>query len=192
MASTDATSRHADVGPIETDADTACGHDGSTFPTDPPEVLSMACEEPAAFRVELPTQEGVPLCSFHLARWTAAYRDRAALYRDQFGLELERALPEPHHQWVQLSDLPRLTHGDGEVWRRLGLDQRGNAHYHRSHPRGYRLLAFEPGWNVADLRVESEPIDAVAVTTGWAALDPEAEADLSTPGGAFQGADSDA
>jgi len=177
-----ARSLHADPGPIDAD-DVDCSHSGSTFPTDPPSAFTQSCPEHGVFRVEMPNTLGtVAFCPFHLARWGLHYDDRAELYREEFGRAFTRAQPDPHRRWLVLEDLPPLTHGDGEVWRLVGLDQRGRAHYYRGHPQGYRLLSFEPGWEVADLRVEREPLDAVGAMAGWVDLDQDAVDALSGGG----------
>jgi hypothetical protein len=182
MASKTGASLHADPGPVDAD-DVDCTHSGSTFPNDPPPAFTTPCDQPAVFRVELPDTLGtVAFCPFHLARWTLAFDDPAETYREEFGHIFRRAQPDPDRRWLVLSDLPPATHGDGHTWRRVGLDQRGHAHYYRTHPDGYRLLTFAPGWDVEDLRVEREPLDAVGTTVGWVDLDPDAVDALSGGG----------
>lgn len=182
MASTHGESLHVDSGPIDAD-DVACSHSGSTFPNDPPKAFTQPCSESAVFRVELPDTLGtVAFCPFHLARWALHFNDHASAYRDEFGPTFSQAQPAPYRRWLVLSDLPRLTHGDGAIWRRVGLDQQGRAHYYRGHPDGYRLLTFQPGWTLDDLRLESEPLDAIGATVGWVDLDPNA-ADALSKGG---------
>lgn len=182
MSSTPGESLHADPGPIDADG-VACSHSGSTFPNDPPSAFTQSCSEDAVFRVELPSTLGtVAFCPFHLARWALHFSEHADVYRDEFGPAFERAQPDADRRWLVLSDLPKLTHGDGEIWRRVGLDQRGRAHYYRGHPDGYRILTFQPGWEVEDLRLELEPLDAVGATAGWVDLDPDAVDTLSGGG----------
>lgn len=177
MSSTLSTSVHADPGPVDGEADgVTCAHGGSTFPTDPPSQYTQPCERDAVFRVELPDLLGTAaLCPFHLARWADAYDDRAALYVEHFGRAFFDS--QPDDPWLTGRDLPPRTHGAGEVWRRLGLDQRGHGRYARAVADGYRLLTFTPGWDVADLRRVSgglqDALDFVSDTVGWVDLDPE-------------------
>lgn len=181
-------SRHAhsltaSPGPVDQD-DVDCGHGGTLFATDPPEWAVEPCHEPAVWRVELPNTLGtITVCPYHLHRWADAYPDRA----DAYGQQFERFdAAQPSRCWTTGRDLPRLTHGDGEIWTRLGLDQRGHARYYRDHPDGHRLLTFAPGWTVEDLRLIGgdleDVLDHVAATVGWVDIDPQ-ETELLAGGG---------
>lgn len=166
-------SYHAEPGPLADDEQHECAHGGILFPSDPAPEHVVPCTQPAVYRVPVPDAMGTwAFCSWHLAR---VLEDHEPDVRAQ--LLLNRVAHEyiDDDALVRLEDVPPEQERGGFRWVRIGLDQRGEAHYVAPEPGllvvvDEHLEATEP---IHELRGRpfAKWLEFVAKRRGWAAFD---------------------
>lgn len=174
MSRTATSSLTGQPGPIEDDPITCQHGHGPILPSDPGSEFTAACDNPAIYRVPWPgeTVMGVwAVCPWHLWR---ALNDHDDSDEARLVADFDAAEYVPEFAWLTLNDVPTEIEISALEYYRLGLDQRGKAHYYRagSHTVIVTDHALEPE-RIEHL--EERPVRLwlryVRDERGWAGLD---------------------
>lgn len=168
-----------DIGPSGPDQE--CEH-GSTIalPSDPHRngqplfKFITACDQAAVATVPNPSGlgQGVPLCEFHAARYREDFPDRFENVTEHFDIEVSEEF------LLELEEVPPWTERKGETFSRIGIDQRGRAHYYCVRTTHALVLLLDHRLDIDTSRkVDTSEyqlgdyIQFVGQETGWATID---------------------
>lgn len=161
------------IGPIARERE--CDHGGPLFPSDPGVDHVTPCNQRAVFAVPWPDPNVLGarvLCRWHLARYLHAYAERDVLPKLRAHFDVDGFVPE--HTFLEIEDAPESIDQLGHHWLRVGIDQRGEAHY--LDESADRVLVL-----TAEFEAETYGIPASGWTgwlahvrdkRGWATFDP--------------------